>query len=62
MGTELRQTVTVSVRVDPRIADLVYFVKRLEAAGVIKYVGTVSDDQLVAQASSYWDTAHGEDD
>lgn len=59
---ELKRTITTTQRVDGRIADLVYFVKRLEAAGVIKYVGTVSDDQLVAQADAYWDNAHGEDD
>jgi len=56
----LEKTVTVRVKVDSRIADLVYFVKSLRAragAGLLE----MTDDELVAAAESFWDTQHGED-
>ncbi len=56
----LKKTVTVRVNVDPRIADLVYFVKSLRTragAGLLE----MTDDELVEAAESFWDTQHGED-
>jgi hypothetical protein len=48
------------VKVDSRIADLVYFVKSLRiraGAGLLE----MTDDELVEAAESFWDTQHGED-
>jgi len=58
--SELKKTVTIQVTVDPRIADLVYFVKylcRTAGQGILE----MTDDELVASAESFWDTRHGED-
>lgn len=58
--SDLKKTVTVQVKVDSRIADLVYFVKSLRTragAGLLE----MTDDELVAAAESFWDTQHGED-
>ena len=58
----LTRTVTVTRPVSGPIADLVYFVRRLEKMGVIKAVNMpLTDDQLVEMADDYWDSAHGED-
>lgn len=59
--TELKRTVTVTVPVSWRIADLVYFVKRMVARHGDK-LKDLTDEQLVAAADDYWDSAHGEDD
>lgn len=56
----LKKTVTVQVNVDPRIADLVYFVKslcRTAGAGILE----MTDAELVEAAEYFWDTQHGED-
>lgn len=62
--SELKKTVTVQVKVDPRIADLVYFVKALRAreqniAGFS--LMKADDDQLIKLAEDFWDSQHGED-
>lgn len=57
---QLKKTVTVTVPVDWRIADLVYFVKSLRTragAGILE----MTDEELIAAAESFWDTRHGED-
>ncbi len=56
----LRKTVTVQVQVDPRIADLVNFVKHVREEHAEKYL-IMSDEELIAEAESFWDTQHGED-
>jgi hypothetical protein len=56
----LKKTVTVQVAVDWRIADLVYFVKSMAARHGEK-LSSLSDEDLVAAAESFWDTRHGED-
>jgi hypothetical protein len=56
----LEKTVTVKVKVDPRIADLVYFVKSIRskhAEGIM----IMTDEELIDAAESFWDTQHGED-
>lgn len=56
----LEKTVTVRVKIDSRIADLVYFVKSLRTragAGLLE----MTDDELIDAAESFWDTQHGED-
>lgn len=58
--SELKRTVTVQVPVDWRIADLVYFVKRMSARHGDK-LKDLTDEELVEAASDYWDSAHGED-
>lgn len=56
----LKKTVTIEVKVDGRIADLVYFVKALrERHGA--HIMDMRDDELVDAAESFWDTQHGED-
>jgi hypothetical protein len=56
----LTKTVTMQVKVDSRIADLVYFVKALrERHGA--HIMDMRDDELVASAEDFWDTRHGED-
>lgn len=56
----LEKTVTVRVKVDRRIADLVYFVQALrERHGA--HVLDMRDDELIAAAEDFWDTQHGED-
>ncbi len=57
---ELKKTVTVQVKVDPRIADLVNFVKYVREEHAEKYL-IMNDDDLIAAAESFWDTRHGED-
>ena len=67
----LKETVTIERPVDPRIADLVYFVRYvgehlrhkgneaiISAAGPID---SLSDETLIALAHSFWDRQHGED-
>ena len=56
----LKKTVTVQVAVDWRIADLVYFVKAMASRHGEK-LSSLSDEDLVAAAESFWDTRHGED-
>jgi hypothetical protein len=56
----LEKTVTARVKVDPRIADLVYFVKAMREKYGTNLVA-VPDDELIADAESFWDTWHGED-
>ena len=56
----LTKTVTVQVKVDGRIADLVYFVKALVARHGA-HVLNMQDSELVDAAESFWDTRHGED-
>lgn len=56
----LKKTVTVQVNVDPRIADLVHFVKYVREIHAEKYL-IMNDDDLVQAAESFWDTQHGED-
>jgi len=58
--SELKRTVTVTVPVSGTIADLVYFVKRMVARHGDK-LKDLSDEQLIAAADDYWDSAHGED-
>lgn len=58
--TELKKTVTVQVKVDGRIADLVNFVKYVREEHAEKYL-IMRDDELIAAAESFWDTQHGED-
>lgn len=56
----LKKTVTIEVKVDGRIADLVYFVKALrERYGA--HIMDMRDDELVNAAEDFWDTQHGED-
>lgn len=57
---ELKKTVTVRVKVDPRIADLVHFVKYVREVHGERYL-ILNDDDLVQAAESFWDTQHGED-
>ena len=57
----LTRSVTSTQPVTGVIADLVRFVQLLEQRGVIKFVGTVDDSQLVAFADEFWDTQHGDD-
>ncbi len=57
---ELKKIVTVQVKVDPRIADLVNFVKYVREEHAEKYL-IMNDDDLIAAAESFWDTRHGED-
>ena len=54
---ELKETVTIARPVDPRIADLVRFARRL--AG--KNIERMTDEELIAAARDYWDEQHGED-
>lgn len=56
----LTKTVTVKVKVDPRIADLVHFVKYVREAHAERYL-IMNDDDLVQAAESFWDMQHGED-
>jgi hypothetical protein len=56
----LEKTVTVRVKVDSRIADLVYFVKALRTRAGVALL-EMTDDELVEAAESFWDTQHGED-
>jgi hypothetical protein len=56
----LEKTVTVRVKVDPRIADLVYFVKSM-AKRYGEKLATMSDEDLIGAAEDFWDTQHGED-
>lgn len=58
--SDLKKTVTVQVKVDPRIADLVYFVKALRNRPGFNFMGA-SDDDLIAFAEDFWDSQHGED-
>lgn len=58
----LTRSVTSTQPVTGVIEDLVRFVQSLEKRGVIKYVGTVDNSQLVSLADAFWDTNHGEDD
>jgi len=57
----LTKVVTARVKVDSRIADLVYFVKSVRDHYAEKYL-LLSDEELIAAAESFWDTRHGEDD
>lgn len=62
--SELKKTVTVQVKVDPRIADLVYFVKALrnrESAVPGFNLMQADDNQLIELAEDYWGSTHGED-
>lgn len=62
---ELKKTITVTVPVDPRIADLVYFVKQLrnrEKAIKDFKLMEADDNQLIQAAEDFWDHYHGEDD
>ena len=54
---DLTETFAVTRPVDPRIADLVRFARRL--AG--KDLATMSDADLLAVAQAFWDEQHGED-
>jgi hypothetical protein len=56
----LEKTVTTRVTVDPRITDLVCFVKAMRERYGTNLVA-VPDDELIADAESFWDTWHGED-
>lgn len=56
----LTKVVTTRVKVDPRIADLVNFVKYVRETHAEKYL-LMSDEELIAAAESFWDTRHGED-
>lgn len=60
MSQELTKVVTVRVKVDPRIADLVNFVKYVREEHAEKYL-IMSDEDLITAAESFWDTQHGED-
>jgi len=53
----LKETVTVTREVDPRIADLVYFAKSLSG----KDIKAMTDEELIRAAKDFWDTRHGED-
>lgn len=53
----LKKTVTVTVDVSPRIADLVYFARSLAN----RDVKNLSDEELISLAESFWDDRHGED-
>ena len=56
----LTKVVTARVKVDSRIADLVYFVKYIRETRAETYL-LMSDEELIAAAESFWDTRHGED-
>lgn len=58
--SDLKKTVTMTVPVDWRIADLVYFVKRMSSRHG-ENLKNLTDEQLIAAAEDYWDSAHGED-
>ncbi len=58
--SDLKKTVTVTVPVDWRIADLVYFAKRMGKRYGEK-IKDLTDEELIAEAEDYWDSAHGED-
>ena len=57
---ELKKTVTVQVKVDSRIADLVYFVKSLRRIPGFN-LEQATDEALISLAEDFWDTQHGED-
>lgn len=54
---ELKETVTITRPVDPRIADLVHFARSLASKDIKK----MTDDELISAAKDYWESAHGED-
>jgi hypothetical protein len=54
----LKKTVTTTVNVSPRIADLVYFARSLAN----RDIKSLSDGELIELAECFWDTEHGEDD
>jgi hypothetical protein len=54
----LKETVTVTREVSPRIADLVYFAKSLSG----KDIKSLSDEELIRLAKDFWESRHGEDD
>lgn len=56
----LTKVVTARVKVDDRIADLVYFVKSIRDQYGERYL-ILSDEELINAAESFWDTRHGED-
>lgn len=56
----LTKVVTTRVKVDSRIADLVYFVKYIRETYAETYL-KMSDDELIAAADNFWDRRHGED-
>ena len=58
--SDLKKTVTVTVKVSGRIADLVYFAKRLNNRYGEK-LKDLTDAELIEEAEDYWDSAHGED-
>ncbi len=56
----LEKTVTVRVKVDSRIADLVYFVKKMAKIHGVG-LANLTDEELIIEAEDFWDTQHGED-
>jgi len=56
----LEKTVTVRVKVDSRIADLVYFIKDLRGRHGPRLL-SMEDEELIEAAESFWDSQHGED-
>lgn len=62
--TELKKTVTVQVKVDGRIADLVYFARAMgkKYGKDLASEDDVSNEDLVEDAEAFWDRQHGEDD
>jgi hypothetical protein len=57
---DLKKTVTVQVKVDSRIADLVYFAKSLRRVPGFD-LANCTDEALISLAEDFWDTQHGED-
>ncbi len=57
----LTETTTVTREVTGPRADLVHFVKFLERIGAVTLSPGVDDQQLLKDASDFWETQHGED-
>lgn len=60
---KLMETVTVTREVPREIADLVIFVKYLKGLAVLRDADmrSMTDEELLAAARSYWQREHGED-
>jgi len=61
--SDLTKTVTVRVKVDPRIADLVYFARAMgrKYGKDLASDADVSNEELIEDAEAFWDSQHGED-
>lgn len=58
--SELTETVTITRKVDSRIADLVYFLKFMFDKSSMIAHDDFTDEQLINYAKEFWDIQHGE--